>query len=520
MSGLLSVCMYINLSVSDNLSLFHRFSIRLEFCGNSATYYLYPYPSTSAASSLSSTMAYTGFSKLQPSPVAMDRHRFSRLELALITPLLALTTAVEIYAAVYMAQHRKEAVQPLAVVALSCASLVLLSAGCVISLRLSRHRPEDPSRRGDVESAPGARRLQISAPIPITTPPPMKQTTFDSKGVYTVVPGGYRHPHPQPHLSVADKLCLALFKRTPKRGRGSTFTSEDDGQALLSSGSERSSADMSEETASEGGEGPGGLWNSVFELAAGDAHSKLDQRRRRSGFWHSATPPQRQPRHEAESEGAPRPVDRLCDVTIVLTRPDATAAPSAPSSNLKPARPAMQDPLRSHPVQILRVSRDPSVRQTRSTQTLASPAVQKNRETAAASYLANNNTPRRPRSAEPGPDRSRLGYDLATLQLYLDRTASDLNRTGWMVSAAAKTQDRASRTAATTTTPAGGAPRAALRRSRSPSPTGSESESGIQRPTDLRAEYRDGVREEAAPGRKEEASKRLDGCSTAGERWK
>ncbi|KAK3393993.1 hypothetical protein B0H63DRAFT_31701 [Podospora didyma] len=400
------------------------------------------------------------FSKLQSQSIKMDvtsrrRSPFSRFELAILIPLVAFTAALAIFTIVDIVDHRG-VVRPLTIAALCSTCMLLLAVGYVVFMRLRR-----PNACQDLESGI-SKDWKISAPIPISAP--MKQTTYESKGSYTVVPGSGLPCH----ATLINRAYIVLKKGVKGVQSRSTLwmsTTQEDRQCLLFNGSDRSSTELSEDWAdNEKKPKEEGLWNSVFELS-GDA-AKLEEKRRSEA------------RLSAALTRAAGP-----DVKIVLTKPEAVVSQStdrrASSFDMGDLRqsanpPASIDPLRSHPIQFLR--RDPSVRQTKSSQTLASAPKSRDPQPAL----------RRPRSAEPGPDRSRLGYDLATLQLYLDQSATDIN-SGWMAPKAKPTR----------TTPAQPQPQPqpqtqgrttsqGLRRLRSPSPV------GVAGQNDLRAEYRNG----------------------------
>ncbi|KAK0628511.1 hypothetical protein B0T17DRAFT_522889 [Bombardia bombarda] len=369
-------------------------------------------------------MGSSGFTKLPPyssegvRPVNIRRRRlFSPVELGLLIALILLATALAIFSVVYIVQHRG-VIRPAAVAAVCSTVLLLLGVTYVVYRRI---RQPDWRAGRDVESGYGVgRKWAISAPIPIVTSE-MGQSMPETKGAYTAVPGGHTqlevsHPTTKAKAKAGGRWRLWGIPTICK-------TTHEDCESLIvsDSGSGRMSCDISDEDWSHAGDASysgaaGVLWRSVFELPGGS------EAKRSSRYSLIQT--------AFESRRKSNP-----PVKIVITKPEptATATPSRPSPSLQrssidtvrssnsspPRQPLAFDPLRSNPVQL---RRDPSLRQTKSTHDLPSPL----RSTPPDA------TPvvRRPRSAEPGPDRLKLGYDLVTLQLYLDQTVADLDA-GW-----------------------------------------------------------------------------------------
>ncbi|KAK3335605.1 hypothetical protein B0T19DRAFT_13577 [Cercophora scortea] len=328
---------------------------------------------------------------------------FSRFELVLLITIVLFAATNAIFSAVYIIKH--PGIQIAAIAGLSGAILLLLGAGLTVYLRVRATH-----RRGDLESGIG-KQWRISAPIPITPPTvELEGESVGSKAGYTYLP----QQSPSESIQLPKSYHRAASKTPKKDGFLSCWTSrkskteaeQEDREFLISS--ERSSTDMSEDQFSLGSRDgvKGSLWTSIFELAG---EAGFEQQRR------------------ANSQRKSRRISKAAEpseVKIIITKPEPTATLSPPLS--RPQSPASlntaatgrnkltaADGLRSHPVYI---HRDPSVRKTKSTQTLAS----------ASKFLAAPDTlPQRPRTAEPGPDRPRLANGLIPLQLGRDRDMVD-----------------------------------------------------------------------------------------------
>jgi hypothetical protein len=312
-------------------------------------------------------------------PTLPRRRPFSQVELCLLVPLTAFSAAVTVFTTIYLIQHRGT-IKPVAIAALSCTSLLLLVVVYIVCRRLRR-----PDWHRDIEAGP-VQKWQISAPLA----PSSKQTTFDSKGLYGAVPES--RPSTPGKSTLSSKVRLAV-KRTFNSGLLSQRSLEGpqgDRTALIRQnfdGESRSSSDSSEDEAGEG------LWRSVFELA-GDA--RLEQLRRANLKRLS-----RESRHSRYEMGGweSDKSKETNGVEIVVTKPQPTAsADSGRRASLADVRSLRDvslafDPLRANPVQL---SRDPSVRQTKSSHDLPSLLKSNDRKTPSL---------RRPRSAEPGLGR-------------------------------------------------------------------------------------------------------------------
>lgn len=336
------------------------------------------------------------FSKLSTCPIesamlpAMDTRRrrsFSRFELCLLIPLAVFAAALAIFTIVYIAQHHG-AIKPAAVASLCCTSLLLLSVGYVVSRRLQR-----PDWHRDLESG-SIKKWQISAPVSASLRG-TQQTTFDSKGLYSVIPNS-RPSSPgtstlsrKVRLAVKKTFSSSLLSRSSFEGSGSG-TTQSDRDSLIGKtldGDDRCGTESSEDESGEG------LWTSVFELA-GDA--RLEQLRRAN--LKRLSRESRQSRYEMSGwDGLADKPQEPAAVRIVVTRPERIASRGRRESwtDVKSLRDVslLFDPLRANPV---RLSRDPSVRQTKSALDL--PSLLQN--TPATPAL------RRPRSVEPGRERS------------------------------------------------------------------------------------------------------------------
>ncbi|KAK3693906.1 hypothetical protein B0T22DRAFT_437050 [Podospora appendiculata] len=393
---------------------------------------------------------------LQPGP----RRLFSRFELVLLVTIILFAATNGIYAVVYILKH--PGTQVAAVAGLAGAVLLLLGAAIVVYLRVRATHG-----RGDIESG-NAKQWRISVPIPL---PPAKA---ELEGEYTYLP----QQSPYDHIQLP-KSYRAVTKTPKKDGYGflSFWTSrkskteaiQEDREFLIPS--ERPWTDMSEDQfslASKDGM-TGSLWTSIFELA-GEAGSE-QQRRAHS---------QRKSRRISRA-------DESSEVKIVITKPEPTASPLPSPSRPQPSasvnhpptgrnRLTAADGLRSHPVYF---HRDPSVRKTKSTQTLAS----------TSKFLAPPETlPQRPRTAEPGPDKPRLANGLIPLQLGRDRDiADDTAGSRWKVLSAPTRAALQSQTETRTQALASQAAHArALRRAKNLVPVGTSDQ-------DLRMVYRSGA---------------------------
>ncbi|KAK0632895.1 hypothetical protein B0T14DRAFT_47481 [Immersiella caudata] len=334
-------------------------------------------------------MGHHGFTQL-PSlpneswmvPATQPRRRpFSRVELCLLVPLTAFSAAVTVFTTIYLIRHRGT-IKPVAIAALCCTGLMLLVLVYIVCRRLQR-----PDWHRDVEAG-HVQKWQISAPLGPSSG--TKQTTCDSKGLYTAVPES--RPSTPGKSTLSSKVRLAV-KRTFSSGLLSQSPLESpqgDRTALIRQnfdGESRSSSDSSEDEAGEG------LWRSVFELA-GDA--RLEQLRRAN--LKRLSRESRHSRYEMSGWESDKSKEAT-RVEIVVTKPPPTAAGDgggrASLADVRSLRDVALafDPLRANPVQL---SRDPSVRQTKSSHDLPSLLKSNDRKTPSL---------RRPRSAEPGPSR-------------------------------------------------------------------------------------------------------------------
>jgi len=379
-----------------------------------------------------------------------ERPSFSRFEIGLLIAVGLCAGPLVIFTIIYIIQHRGST-PPAAIAALSCTSFLLLVVGFIVYRRL--RKPNNDARLVDVEAGAGVgveRLRHISAPMGMNK---MQERTFESKGTYTVVPGA---PEPQPvkcNLGLADKVSSVSkgvlsggggFWASRKSPMTSTVSLEEQEEFLFPSGSERSSTEMSDgrfSTENNNNQvdqqttrsGDGGLWSSVFELASEARHSLLLR----------AAPPSKQAQQETDTKTVAAAATNTTakafeSPRIVVTKPEPAVSPppsrgrqqqqqsfSVPvttntTSNATVTRQltvARQrgtslaiDPLRSHPVQFL--GRESStIRQTKSAHNLPSLSRESSRSGSSASDIPTD-MPRRPRSAEPGPDRTRLGFDL------------------------------------------------------------------------------------------------------------
>ncbi|KAK3363012.1 hypothetical protein B0T25DRAFT_27390 [Lasiosphaeria hispida] len=344
------------------------------------------------------------FTKLQSHPEADDgpvvhkrsRRAFTRLELCLLVPLVVFAAALGAFTIVYIIQHQG-AVRPAAVAALCCTSLTLLSIGYVVSRRARR-----PDWCRDLESG-SPKNWHISAPVPLSSPE-TRQPTFVSKASYTSLP--YSRPSSPCPSTLTNKVYLAVkntFKSSPNLLSRSSFESstssatQDDRERLIENQPSAESPEIGAE---------GMLWTAVFELSG---EARLAELKRLSIKELSAGDIEK-PNSKGTSE-----------VKIVVTKPQPIASPPrsrrGSSDDARPNKrgvPLEFDPLRSNPFQ---VRRDLSVRLTKSAQTLSS-SPSKGRT--ADPIL------RRPRSAEPGPDRPGPRPGLAALRPFVDRVATDV----------------------------------------------------------------------------------------------
>ncbi|KAK1827214.1 hypothetical protein QBC39DRAFT_362530 [Podospora conica] len=330
------------------------------------------------------------------------QHLFTRTELAVLVPLTALATGLGVFTVVYIV-HQRNTIQPGVIAALGGTSLLLLAVVFLVFRRLRR-----PALSRDMRPRAENSMRQAWTPIPTTATAPvpyhstMQVPTTGPTELYAAVPVS-KSPSPTPS-TFGSRLRLAIENSVSagRLSRGSfdstsTSTAHEDRELLLLSDSSRTSVDSSE--AREGH----GLWHSVFELPGDDKLEKLRQKNLKRLSKESRRSRQEMTEFDRPISGgdsSPR---------IVVTRPQATASrsgdsrlSSTPSSEEVSLRETSLkfDPLRANPVQI---KRDPSMRQTRSSHDLAG--------------LIKNDTSypfpavRRPRSAEPGPDRCRLGHE-------------------------------------------------------------------------------------------------------------
>ncbi|KAK4218814.1 hypothetical protein QBC37DRAFT_178936 [Rhypophila decipiens] len=405
-------------------------------------------------------MTYPAFSKLQSDesdifeedvpPTSLSKvtgrrraRSFTRFEQGLIITLVLFATALAVYTIVYIVQHRG-AIRPAAVAALTCVALLLLVVACSIYQRIRR-----PNWFRDVESGHNngteVKKWTISAPVPISVPQiqarsitSMSEVTLESKAsIYTPLSTTTTStiaPMPSPKVRLLQKkdrptekkggYRLAFWLSSSKRRQDKEYY-----EHLISS-SARSSSDMSEDPQPEENKRPRSLWRSVFELP-GEDPDIINIR--------CLTP--ELPAGE--------------DVQIVVTRPEPAARPkslnrgraySSGSLDIAALRQSTLafDPLRSNPFHQLK--RDPSVRQSKSSHvigTIASTIDQPEGLVpisvtpppllSPSRFPSPAPPPRRPRSAEPGPDRARLGYDLATLQLQVDAAVAQMESNSRLV---------------------------------------------------------------------------------------
>ncbi|KAM7193742.1 hypothetical protein V8F33_007676 [Rhypophila sp. PSN 637] len=398
-------------------------------------------------------MTYPVFSKLQSDdsdifeedvpPTSLSKvtgrrraRSFTRFEQGLIIILVLFATALAVYTIVYIVQHRG-AIRPAAVAALSCVALLLLVVACSIYQRIRR-----PNWFRDVESGHNngreVRKWIISAPVPISVPQiqagnitSMSEVTLESEApIYTPVSTTTTStiaPMPSPKVRLLQKKDRSTEKRgghrlafwlSPSKRRQDMEYYEH-----LISSSARSSSDMSDDPQPEENKRPRSLWRSVFELPGEDPEIANIR---------CLTP--ELPAGE--------------DVQIVVTRPEPAArakslnrgrASSSGSLDIAALRQSTLafDPLRSNPFHQLK--RDPSLKQSKSShviRTIASTMDQPEGLVpisvtpppllSPSRFPSPAPPPRRPRSAEPGPDRARLGYDLATLQLQVDAAVAQM----------------------------------------------------------------------------------------------
>lgn len=393
-------------------------------------------------------MAYPEFSKLQSDdrdifeedvppavlPKLTGRRRgrsFTRFELGLIITLILFATALAIYTAVYIVQHHG-AIRPAAVAALSCVALLLLAVAFSIYQRIRRPNWFRDVESGSNSSQGGIKKWAISSPIPISNsqaqsnnmPSNISEMTLASKvptytslstsATITTTPSSaskgrlQKKERPTEKKGGQHRLVLWLSSSSSESRADKEYC-----EHLISS-SARSSSEMSEvgyrpdvQTTKR----QRSLWGSVFELP-GDDHA--------DSLLRPTTPE--------------LPADE--DVQIVLAKPEPTARQSilhgpVQSSALDDIAAMRQssilavDPLRSNPFLLQQPKRDSSVRLTKSSHALGSVRVSVTPPppSSPSGFPAPPLAPRRPRSAEPGPDRARLGYDLATVQLQIDRAA-------------------------------------------------------------------------------------------------
>ena len=346
------------------------------------------------------------FSKVPTCPIesdmvpAMDTRRrrpFSRFELCLLVPLTVFAAALAVFTVVYIVQHHG-VIKPAAIAALCCTSFLLLGVGYVVSRRLQR-----PDWNRDLESG-SIEKWQISAPVSVSHRG-TQQTTFDSKGFYAVIPDS-RPSSPgastlsrKVRLAVKKTFSSSVLSRSSLEGSGPA-TAQRDRDSLIGKtpdGDDRCSTDESEDESGEG------LWTSVFELA-GDA--RLEQLRRAN--LKRLSRESRQSRYEMSGwDGSADKPQEPAAVRIVVTRPEPIASRDRRESwsDVKSLREVslLFDPLRANPV---RLNRDPSIRQTKSAHDL--PSLLQNAPATPAL--------RRPRSVEPGRERSQLELDQSNTQ--------------------------------------------------------------------------------------------------------
>jgi len=321
------------------------------------------------------------------------QHLFTRTELALLIPLTTLGTGLGVFTVVYIVSQRNT-IQPAAIAALGGTSLLLIAVLIFVFRRLRR-----PAWSSGVEPQAEKSTWQASrATVPPTTAVPvpyhrMVPESTEPRELLAAVPIT-KPPSPAPSTfgsrlrhAIEKSVSADILPRGSFDGQSSSAGHEDR-ELLLHSDSGRSSIESS-----EAGRGHG-LWHSIFELPADGKLEKLRQKNLKRLSKESR-------RSRQDMTGFDRPVSRGDNppvVQIVVTRPQATASRSG-DSRRSSAAPSF-DPLRANPVHL---KRDPSMRQTRSTQDLT--------------RLGKGNTTipavRRPRSAEPGPDRCGLGHEPA-----------------------------------------------------------------------------------------------------------
>lgn len=380
-------------------------------------------------------MTYPRFSKLQSDdhdifeedvtpagsqlkfPSRRRSRSFTRFELGLIITLILFATALATYTVVYIVQHRG-AIRPAAVAALSCVALLLLAIAYSIYQRIRR-----PNWFRDVESGGngGIKKSTISAPIPISIHPAqtiMSEVTLQSKApTYTSLSAAttletsvspspssrgrlQKKYQPTEEKGRHNRLAFWLSSSSSKRGADKEYY-----EHLISS-STRSSSEMSEvghqSDSEQTSKRPRSLWRSVFELPGEDSSQSMTR---------PSTP------ELPAGEGG---------VQITLTKPEPSLHRGRVQSSslddiaaLRQSSVLTVDPLRSNPFLIQQMRRDPSVRLSKSSHALGS--VRVSVTPPPPSSPSGFPAPRRPRSAEPGPERSRLGYDLAAVQLQIDR---------------------------------------------------------------------------------------------------
>ncbi|KAK3330455.1 hypothetical protein B0H66DRAFT_527810 [Apodospora peruviana] len=386
-------------------------------------------------------MRYSGFTKLHRNPVDENgrptvttrRGRaFTKFELGLITTLVVFAAALATYTVIYIVQHRG-AIRPAAVATLSCVAVLLLAVAYSVRQRIRRPNwfgGDVESRITTMPSTTAGKKWAILAPIPMSlSQTNMSEVTVGSKATYTPLVDSRLRPlmlTPPPPERFPEHEVGDILATRKKHGRWLKFwiskRARHEGrheQRLISYGSERLSSEISElgdDKPSFDGR-PVGLWRSVFELQGEEAAV-------------AAAAITLEPSNEQTQ------IDSNTDVRIVVTKPEPTARGRA-QSWVDLRLPSLQqqrslgssaiDGLRSNPVQL---RRDPSVRQTKSSHALvtltgtSSPS-QEDLLTAAADNTVT--VPPRSRSAEPRPDRARLGHDLAALQLHIDRAVANMD---------------------------------------------------------------------------------------------
>ena len=336
---------------------------------------------------------------------------FSWFEFGMIIGCTLLIASIATYSVGSITKH-PEAVRPEAIVGLCCAGVLLLSVSYFVFRRVWRR-----IRIQDVEAGTGKKKWTISSPIPISPSKLMAENPFKPRSGYTMVhtERPSQRPDDGSHTWLTNKF-LAAPRNRPRRGRdfglaeGIREGKEDSERLMTSSGSDRSSAELSENRSSLDDITAAQLWRSVFELPgevgpdrqrrAGSRHDLTTKRSMGQGNWGDSD------RHTDTSDGSR--AESFSEVTIIITKPSPTAtADSGPardrqrSEDLSGRAPlGWIDPLRSHPIQL---RRDASIRQTKSSQSLVSPS---------KDSMRFPQQPQRPRSAEPRPDWGRRGYEL------------------------------------------------------------------------------------------------------------